>query len=211
MASQSSARVPRAIALTTAIVLIAFGAASIVKGLDGRSTVSDSLAQEHVKGEPFMSPAGIVARAKALGFTDFEAPTCSVANKAIATGADARCFAQYMRIDALVATGGKSYAQMPAFVAKDGKLTNDYAAAKLFPNGQPVPNPARNVWVTETALTTALNASYMAEQVSLFGIGVGAMLLLAGLVLGGFVLSGATIARARPQAQDSRATMLSRT
>ena len=51
----------------------------------------------------------------------------------------------------------------------------------------------------------------MAEQVSLFGIGVGAMLLLAGLVLGGFVLSGATIARARPQAQDSRATMLSRT
>ena len=48
-------------------------------------------------------------------------------------------------------------------------------------------NPARNVWVTETALSTALNTSYMAEQVSLFGIAVGGAFLLVGLALGGFV------------------------
>ena len=34
-------------------------------------------------------------------------------------------------------------------------------------------NGARNVWVTETALTTALNTSYMATQLALFGIVVG--------------------------------------
>ena len=50
---------------------------------------------------------------------------------------------------------------------------------------QPVPNAARNTWVTETALTTALNMSYMAEQLALFGIVVGIALLLAGI---GFVL-----------------------
>ena len=35
-----------------------------------------------------------------------------------------------------------------------------------MPGGAPVGNPARNVWVTETALSTAVNTSYMAEQIS---------------------------------------------
>jgi hypothetical protein len=52
-------------------------------------------------------------------------------------------------------------------------------------NGQPVANPARELWVTETALTTALNMSYMAENLALFGIVVGVALLLAGI---GFVV-----------------------
>ena len=46
-------------------------------------------------------------------------------------------------------------------------------------------NGARNVWVTETALTTALDSSFMATQLALFGIVVGAALLLAGF---GFVV-----------------------
>ncbi len=37
------------------------------------------------------------------------------------------------------------------------------------------------MWVTETALSTALNMSYMAEQLSLFGIVVGVALLLTGI------------------------------
>ncbi len=57
-------------------------------------------------------------------------------------------------------------------------------------SGQPESNGARNIWVTETALTTALNASYMADQMGLFGIVVGVALLLSGfgfmiLALGG--------------------------
>ena len=48
-------------------------------------------------------------------------------------------------------------------------------------NGQPVANGARDVWVTETALTTALNVSYMASQLSLFSIVIGVALLLAGI------------------------------
>jgi hypothetical protein len=198
-----------AVALATAAVLVAFGVAAIIKGLDGRSTVSSSLKQERIKGEPFMSPEGIVARGKAFGFTDFTAPDCSVANKAITTGDSARCFAQYMRVDSLMATRGKTYADMPSFVSKDGKLTDDFLQAKTFPNGAPVPNPDRAVWVTETALTTALNASYMADQISLFGLGVGGVLLLVGLVLGGLTLAGAQISR--PQADARRAQTLSRT
>ena len=40
---------------------------------------------------------------------------------------------------------------------------------------------ARNTWVTETSLSTALNLSYMAEQLALFGIVVGFALVLAGI------------------------------
>jgi F0F1-type ATP synthase membrane subunit c/vacuolar-type H+-ATPase subunit K len=54
---------------------------------------------------------------------------------------------------------------------------------------QPVENGRRNVWVTETALTTALNTSYMASQLALFGIVVGIALLLTGI--GFAILAGA--------------------
>jgi F0F1-type ATP synthase membrane subunit c/vacuolar-type H+-ATPase subunit K len=45
--------------------------------------------------------------------------------------------------------------------------------------------------VTETALTTALNTSYMASQLALFGLVVGIALLLAGLGFGILAVSGA--------------------
>ena len=170
------------------LVLVAFGVTSIVKGVDGRSTVRDALGQEVITGEPHMTPAGITAMVKQAGLKDVALPTCSVAGKSIGNGADARCFAEYMRVDALVATGGKTYAQMPRYASKDGKGTDDLAEAVKFPNGVGMPNPARNVWITGTALTTALNTSYMAEQISLFGIGVGTALLLVGFALAAFVV-----------------------
>ena len=95
-----------------------------------------------------------------------------------------------MRIHTLEATGGVPYAQMPRFATADGKGTND-AAAALQANGRPVDNAARNIWVTETALTTALNTSYMAEQLALFGIVVGIALLLAGIGFGILAIGGA--------------------
>ena len=56
-------------------------------------------------------------------------------------------------------------------------LLNALATAS---SGKPAENPARNVWVQETALATALNTSYMAERISVFGIVVGIALLLSG-------------------------------
>jgi hypothetical protein len=54
-----------------------------------------------------------------------------------------------------------------------------------------VGNPARETWVTANALGTALNASYMAESLSLFGIVVGVALLLAGCGFGILSVGGA--------------------
>jgi hypothetical protein len=173
--------------LVAGVVLIAFGVAAIVMGFNGRSTVDNSLKQERIVGTPDMTPAAITAEAKAAGLdtSTIDMPTVSVAGKAITNGDRARAFATYMRIHALEATGGLTFAQMPRYASVEGKGTNDTAAAVKGSNGQPLDNPARNVWVTETALSTALNSSYMASQLALFGIVVGVALLLSGF---GFVI-----------------------
>jgi len=99
--------------ILAAVVLIAFGIGAIVNGLDGRSTVKDSLEQEQIGGTPDMTPAAIKESAKLAGLPpSIELPTCSVAGGPVNDGDSARCFASYMRIHALEATGGKTYAEL---------------------------------------------------------------------------------------------------
>jgi hypothetical protein len=163
-----------------------------VMGVNARSTVQSSLKQEQIVGTPDMTPAAIKAEAKQAGLPDsISLPTVSVAGLPINTGDRAHAFAGYMRIHALEATGGQTYAQMGRYATTDGKGTNDEASALKDANGQPLDNPVRQVWVTETALATALNASYMASQVALFSIVVGVGLLLSGIGFGVLAMAGA--------------------
>jgi hypothetical protein len=180
-----------------AVVLIVFGIGALVLSFNGKSTVKDSLNQEKIVGSPDMTPDAIAAEAQKAGLSGVDLPDCSVAGKEVDTGGEARCFADYMHVHALEATGGKTYAEMPRFATEDGKGTNDPAQAQKDANGQPVSNAARDIWVTETALATALNTAYMADQLGNFGIVVGIALILAGI---GFAVLAASVlhARARP-------------
>jgi len=192
------------------VLMIAFGIGALVLSVNARATVGDELSQEAIVGSPDMNPADIKTAASEAGLpATIALPTCNVADKAIETGTDARCFAQYMRIHALESSGGLTYAQMGRFVAAaaptDPKGTSDEAAA-LKADGKPVANGARNTWITETALATALNVSYMAQQIALFGLIVGIALLLSGigfLVLAIAVLGGATAASTKPATTTS--------
>jgi hypothetical protein len=170
------------------IVLIVFGIVAIFMGANGRSTVHDSLRQEQIVGSADMTPVLIAAAVKEAGLKDVSLPSCSVAGKSIDTGDRARCFASYMRIHALEASSGLSYSQMPRYASADGKGTSDEAAAVKSDSGRPVDNPVRAVWVSETAFATALNVSYMADQLALFGVVVGVALLLSGI---GFIVLAA--------------------
>jgi uncharacterized membrane protein YidH (DUF202 family) len=170
-----------------ALILVAFGIAAIVMGVNGRNEVRTDVKREFIVGSPDMNKTAILAEAKEAKLPAeviADLPTCDVANKPIDTGDRAKCFASYMRIHTFEATGGKTYSQMGRFLTKDGKDTNDAKLAAIDPKTkQPVENAARNIWVTETALTNALNTSFFAEQVALFGIVVGVALLLVGLGL----------------------------
>ena len=115
---------------------------------------------------------------------DSRAATSSVTRSTRAPG---RAFAGYMRIHALESSDGLTYAEMGRYATADGNPagTSDETKALKDEKGEPVSNFARNTWVTETALATALNTSYMAERVALFGIVVGVALLLSGI---GFII-----------------------
>jgi len=179
--------------MLAAVVLMAFGVGAIVMGAQGRTTVQNSLVEQKIVGTPDMTPGAIKAEAakSGLNVATLDIPTCSVAGKRVENGSQARCFAQYMTIHALEATGGKFYAQMPRYATADGKGTNVESEALKTPKGTPVDNPAREVWIQETALAGALNSSYMASQVGLFGIVVGIALLLSGIGFAVLSIGGA--------------------
>jgi hypothetical protein len=187
--------------LVAGLVLIVFGAVAIYMGVNGQSTVGSQLKQQKIVGTADMTPAGIKPELAKAGVKNAPIPSCSVANLPVNSGSRARCFAEYMVDHSLEATGGFYYSQMGIYTAKPGT-----PKSQLMPGGgtdntayaaidattkQPVQNGARNVWVTETALTTALNAAYMASQLALFGIVVGVALLLSGLGFTVLAIGGA--------------------
>jgi hypothetical protein len=185
-------------------VLIVIGAVALWLGVAGYQTVGDELSREAIVGGADMTPASIQKEAQEAGLpASVELPSCDVVDESIDTGSEARCFAQYMRIHALEATGGLTYAQMGRFQAASDPSnpagTNDEEKAAKDDSGKPVSNPQRNIWINETALATALNVSYMAGQIALFGIVVGVALVLAGI--GFVILALAVFGRERPVAE----------
>lgn len=153
------------------VVLIAFGAVAIAMGVNGRNEVRDAIAEQNM-----------TATADAPEITNGKLE----AGQAITNGAQAKSFADVMEFHALESTEGQRYAEMGRFLTPSGEQTSDEALAAKDPTtGRPVENGLRNLWVTETALSTALNMSYMAEQLALFGIVVGFALLLSGI---GFIV-----------------------
>jgi hypothetical protein len=157
-------------------VLVLFGIVAIFLGVQGFTTTRDAIKDEGISFGTADDPA--VAK-----YAD------QWAGEQVTTGDQARAFAKVMREHTLESTGGLTYAEMGRFqsAAKpdDPAGTSDEAAAAKDDSGQPVANGARNIWVTETALTSALNMSYMAERLSVFGLVVGVALLLTGV---GFLL-----------------------
>ena len=146
--------------IVASIVLIAFGAGAVYMGLDGRDQVRSDLAREQIVGTP----------------------DSSIPGQRVDTGSEAQAFAAVIRKHTLAATDGKTYSQMPRFLDESGQGTDDESAAAKDPKtGEPVANQARNLWVTSTALSTALNTAYFAESVATFAIVMGVALLLTGI------------------------------
>ena len=156
--------------IAASVMLIALGIGSIGIGIAGVNEVRDNLAREQIVGTP----------------------DSSIPGQNVNTGSEAKALASVMRKHALEATGGRTYAEMGRFLDANGKETSDEAKAAKDPKtGQPVANRARDIWVTETALATALNVAFFAERVALFSIAMGAMLLLTGIGFLVLTLGGA--------------------
>ena len=180
--------------IAASVILIAFGIGAIAIGITGYNEVRDEIAVQQ-----------IVAGDDAAELTDGRLQP----GEQISTGAEARAFADIMEHHTLDATEGERYAEMGRFLTASGEDTSDEALAAKTPDGRPVENGLRNMWVTETALTTALNTAFFAERVALFSIVMGAALLLTGigflvLTLGG-ALGYVTLPKLSKQSQTASA------
>ncbi len=168
-------------------VLIVFGVIVIALGAWGFTFARDHIKEEGIVFGPASDPAVAEHAEKWAG-------------EPVETGSQALAFAEVMREHTLASTDGLTYAEMGRFQSADDptdpKGTNDEAAAAKDENGQPISNSARDIWVTETALTTALNMGFMSEMLSVFSIVVGVALLLTGIGL--VILAIAVFGRAKP-------------
>jgi hypothetical protein len=167
-------------------VLIVFGIVVIVLGIWGFMFTRDHIKQEGIVFGPASDPAVAEHAEKWAG-------------EPVETGSQALAFAEVMREHTLESTNGMTYAEMGRFQSaanpSDPKGTNDEAAAAKDAKGQPISNGARDIWVTETALTTALNMGFMSEMLAIFSIIVGVALLLTGIGL--VILAFAVFGRGR--------------
>ncbi len=173
-------------------VLILFGIAVIVLGIWGFMFTRDNIKEEGIVFGPASDPA-VAEHAEQW------------AGEPVETGSQALAFAEIMREHTLSATGGLTYAEMGQYQSADDPAdkagTNDEAAAAKDENGEPISNGARDIWVTETALTTALNTGYMAEMLAIFSVVVGIALLLTGI---GFVILALAVFRRSTQGDAAR-------
>jgi hypothetical protein len=167
--------------IAASIMLIAVGVGSMYVGIGGRDQVRTQLAREQIVGTP----------------------DSTIPGQKVDTGSKAQAFANVMRKHTLEATGGLTYAKMDHYLAAKGGTTGDEALAAKDPkSGKAVENPMRNIWVTETALTTALNTAFFAESISTFVIVIGLALLLSGI---GFLILTVRLLNPRTEVSTAKA------
>jgi hypothetical protein len=171
-------------------VLILFGIAVVILGIWGFAFTRDHIQREQITFGPATDPA-VQEHAEQW------------AGEPVDTGRKALAMAEIMREHTLASTGGLAYAEMGRYQSaenpSDPAGTNDEAAAAKDENGEPISNSARNIWVTETALATALDMGFMSEMLAIFSIIVGVALLLTGIGL--VIIARAVFGRSSPAAQ----------
>ena len=141
--------------IAASCVLICISAGAIGLGAWGISEVRErNLAQENIVGARLVHP-----RAEGR------------------LGSEARAFAAVMRTTRSRPRTADTQRWAGSWIRRTRPTTRP-RPREIEKAGQPVSSGARNIWVTETALAGALNMAFLGERVALFGIVMGAALLL---------------------------------
>jgi hypothetical protein len=137
------------------------GLGLVAAGLWARREAKRALAEERVAGLSDETPGAVVASA-----------------------AEARALAELIRRNTLESTGGRTYAEVDAYLDPEGKPTPDAAAAgKDERTGQPIENPDHDLWLQSITLQSALMQAYVGFRLSELIVAVGASFTMVGLGL----------------------------
>ena len=154
---------PILVALAGLAMLVA-GAYGTWRGLDAKSDVRAQLVAQNIT----------------------TSDDASIPNALVDSAPEAQSMAEIIAVHAGESTDGRTYSELGRFLAADGGDTSDEAAAALDDNGNPIPNPLRNVAFQASALQTSLYTSVMAFGVADLVTGVGIGFIVLGLIFIGF-------------------------
>ena len=165
---------PIALMVLGTVFLVA-GVYTVTRGFDARDQVRDELRAQNIT-----TPAD-----------------ASIPNVRVQDARTAQSMADIIDHHAREASGGKTYAELGRFLAKDGSDTNDAAAALTGADGKPLANPVRNTAFQASSLRTSLLTSVMAFNVANLVLGIGLMIAVLGVAVGGVgvALAGLAIPR----------------
>lgn len=135
------------------------GAALVLAGIGGAALTWRSVARERI----------VTPEDAAIPGTPVRGPLTLMAQAGV------------IRKHVLEMTGGRTYAEMPRQVPR----LDQSGAPVLDSSGAPVlvPNEAREIWVTATALTAALDLAVLAYALSALSVVLGLVLLGTGLLV----------------------------
>ena len=177
--------------IAASVILIAFGIGAIVIGVNGYNDVRDEIAAQKITATP--DAAEITGGKLTARRADHDGRRRE--------GVRRRHGAPHARGDerAVLRRDGS----LPDRERRGDERRGGWRPRR--PQGQPVENGPRNLWVTETALSTALNTSFFAERVAVFSIVMGVALLLTGIGFFILTLGGALgyVARAEAEQEDA--------
>lgn len=166
------------VAIVLGVVTIVAGIFALMQGANAKDEVRDKLAAQNIT---LTDDAAEIAPGAEPGAVVDDPET-------------AEAMAEIINAHALESTGGLTYAELGRFATEDGDPagTSDEEEAAKGPNGQPLPNPARNTAFQAAALQTSLYSSFMGFKVAdfvqgfgLFAIAVGIFMIFAGVAFSG--------------------------
>ena len=100
----------------------------------------------------------------------------------VSSGAEARSLAEFIRRNTLEATGGRTYAEVDAYLDADGHPTSDAAQAAKDPvTAAPVENPDHALWIQSTTLQAALIQAYTGFRLAELTVALGGAFAATGL------------------------------
>ena len=100
----------------------------------------------------------------------------------VRSASQVRALAEMIRTITLSAADGRTYAETDEFLAPDGSTTSDRGEALVDERtGQPVRNPSYELWISSTALQSALLQAYMGYRIADLTLGLGATFVAAGI------------------------------
>jgi hypothetical protein len=116
---------------------------------------------------------------------------------AVASAAEARSLAEFIRARTLESTGGRTYAEIDPYLDPAGTPTADVGHAARDPTTTgPVENPDHAVWIQATTLQTALMQAYIGFRLAELTVVLGAVFTATGV--------GIALASRRPTARQRR-------